>query len=237
MQCFNIGTLATDCVFFPPSYRKCSCRLARAKHRGENEEEGWSSGNLTLHSKGLTFGPPATNKPPCLSVPEQDAKSPPWSPRPCSVAVLSPQCERLRGRKKKCSPQGINYNVISHYNYYRLLSHRDTPNHQLFYFFYPFLQHYEDGSVELKESNSSATATNYMARTTQMKRHAMWRSTKYLHKNIVEIMTYAHHMTRWRLCYRAENEWPLLRPQYALQRVSPQFVFIMPSICSVVVHL
>lgn len=145
VQCFNIGTLATDCVFFFfPFLSEMQLQVGESEAPGGGRGGGgggvgWNPQGTWPYTVKVSRSPPPlrSNKPPCLSVPEQDPKSPPQSPRPCSVAVLSPQRARLRGRKKKSPPQGINYNVISHYNYYRLLSHRDTPNHQLF-FFIPF---------------------------------------------------------------------------------------------------
>lgn len=121
-----IGTLSTDCVFLPQKY---SCGWVGVKYW---EESVWNRGlkalgKLTLNRR-VQFAGSVVPTNPLKSIQEQDTK-PPHSPE--ALSLLSPPCSGLRGSNELNFAQGNNYRIISYYNYYRLLSHKDSPNYQM----------------------------------------------------------------------------------------------------------
>lgn len=119
VQCFNTGALVLI-EFFPP----LSGTLLQV-WVGGGGAEGWA-GIPQEHDpeqKRSGFSP--------LCVPEQDTKSPrsPWGH--VGGCALTSQSEAKEIKKKSFSPQGINYNIISHYNYYRLLRYNNSSNYKL----------------------------------------------------------------------------------------------------------
>lgn len=125
VQCFNIGALAQIAQSFSSFNGNAAAGLGGQKGGLE------SLGNMTLNRKGLDLVPcvPADHY---VKVSLSKIPNPPAVPEAMfGRCALTSQSEAEGIKKKSFSPQGINYNIISHYNYYRLLRYNDSSNCKL----------------------------------------------------------------------------------------------------------